>query len=60
MATDAGTTGNVAVIGGDPAGLSTVLFAAKNGLDTTLFDTDEGDGCRPRIIPHYLVLWANT
>ncbi len=32
---------DVAVIGGGPAGLSTALFTAKNGLDTVVFDTDE-------------------
>ena len=32
---------SVLVVGGGPAGLSTALFAAKNGLDTTVFDTDE-------------------
>ncbi|AUV82474.1 thioredoxin reductase [Salinigranum rubrum] len=31
----------VLVIGGGPAGLRTALFTAKNGLDTTVFDTDE-------------------
>jgi thioredoxin reductase len=31
---------HVTVIGGGPAGLSAALFAAKNGLDTTVFDTD--------------------
>ncbi|WP_336135074.1 FAD-dependent oxidoreductase [Natronomonas amylolytica] len=31
----------VNVVGGGPAGLSTALFTAKNGLDTTVFDTDE-------------------
>lgn len=29
------------VIGGGPAGLSAALFLAKNGLDATVFDTDE-------------------
>jgi thioredoxin reductase (NADPH) len=29
------------VVGGGPAGLSAALFTAKNGLDTTVFDTDE-------------------
>jgi len=32
---------DVAVIGGGPAGLSAALFAAKNGLDTAIFDTDD-------------------
>lgn len=32
---------DVLVIGGGPAGLSTALFTAKNGLDTVVFDTDE-------------------
>ena len=32
---------DVAIAGGGPAGLSAALFAAKNGLDTVLFDTDE-------------------
>jgi thioredoxin reductase len=31
---------HVAIVGGGPAGLSTALFTAKNGLDTTVFDTD--------------------
>jgi thioredoxin reductase (NADPH) len=30
----------VAVVGGGPAGLSAALFVSKNGLETTLFDTD--------------------
>ena len=30
----------VAIVGGGPAGLSTALFTAKNGLETTVFDTD--------------------
>ncbi|MFC7157396.1 FAD-dependent oxidoreductase [Halomarina halobia] len=32
---------DVAIVGGGPAGLSAALFAAKNGLDTVVFDTDE-------------------
>ncbi|MFC6904425.1 NAD(P)/FAD-dependent oxidoreductase [Halalkalicoccus tibetensis] len=31
---------NVAIVGGGPAGLSAGLFAAKNGLETVVFDTD--------------------
>ena len=31
----------VAIVGGGPAGLSAALFTAKNGLETTVFDTDE-------------------
>ena len=31
---------SVAIVGGGPAGLSTALFTAKNGLETTVFDTD--------------------
>ena len=31
---------HVAVAGGGPAGLSAALFTAKNGLETTVFDTD--------------------
>ena len=30
----------VAIVGGGPAGLSAALFAAKNGLDAVVFDTD--------------------
>ncbi|RLM57608.1 NAD(P)/FAD-dependent oxidoreductase [Halobellus sp. Atlit-31R] len=30
-----------AIVGGGPAGLSAALFAAKNGLDVLVFDTDE-------------------
>ncbi|KPN31573.1 coenzyme A disulfide reductase [Halolamina pelagica] len=32
---------DVIVVGGGPAGLSAALFAEKNGLETTVFDTDE-------------------
>lgn len=32
---------DVAIIGGGPAGLSAVLFTAKNDLDTLVFDTDQ-------------------
>ena len=32
---------HVAVVGGGPAGLSAALFAAKNGLEVTVFDTDK-------------------
>jgi thioredoxin reductase len=35
------TSTDVLVVGGGPAGLSAALFTAKNGLDTTVFDTDE-------------------
>jgi flavin-dependent dehydrogenase len=35
------TDTDIAVVGGGPAGLSAALFAAKNGLRTTVFDTDE-------------------
>lgn len=31
---------DVLVVGGGPAGLSAALFTQKNGLDTTVFDTD--------------------
>jgi thioredoxin reductase len=33
--------GDVRIVGGGPAGLSAALFTAKNGLETTVFDTDE-------------------
>ncbi|WP_339105141.1 FAD-dependent oxidoreductase [Haloterrigena salinisoli] len=32
---------SVIVVGGGAAGLSAALFTAKNGLETTVFDTDE-------------------
>ena len=32
---------DVAVVGGGPAGLSAAQYAAKNDLDTVVFDTDE-------------------
>ncbi|WP_276252957.1 NAD(P)/FAD-dependent oxidoreductase [Halomontanus rarus] len=32
---------DVIVVGGGPAGLSAGLFTAKNGLETTVFDTDK-------------------
>lgn len=32
---------DVIVVGGGPAGASAALFTAKNGLDTSVFDTDE-------------------
>lgn len=31
----------VIIVGGGPAGLSAALFTAKNGLETTVFDTDQ-------------------
>ena len=31
----------VAIVGGGPAGLSAALFAAKNGLEAVVFDTDD-------------------
>jgi thioredoxin reductase (NADPH) len=31
---------NAAIVGGGPAGLSAALFLQKNGVDTTVFDTD--------------------
>jgi thioredoxin reductase (NADPH) len=32
---------DIAIVGGGPAGLSAALYAAKNDLDTVVFDTDE-------------------
>ena len=32
---------DILIIGGGPAGLSSALFTAKNGLETAVFDTDE-------------------
>lgn len=32
---------HVTVIGGGPAGLSAALFTAKNGIETSVFDTDQ-------------------
>src|SRR6056297_4208350 len=32
---------SVIVVGGGPAGLSAALFTEKNGLETTVYDTDE-------------------
>jgi len=34
------STTDVLVVGGGPAGLSAALFTQKNGLETTVFDTD--------------------
>ncbi|AUG49165.1 thioredoxin reductase [Haloarcula taiwanensis] len=31
---------DILIVGGGPAGLSAALFAQKNGLETTVFDTD--------------------
>jgi thioredoxin reductase len=38
--TELGGMTDVIVVGGGPAGLSAALFAQKNGLETTVFDTD--------------------
>ncbi|SDK39498.1 FAD-dependent oxidoreductase [Natronorubrum texcoconense] len=38
---DSGTNASVIIVGGGAAGLSAALFTAKNGLETTVFDTDE-------------------
>ena len=38
---DSGTDASVIIVGGGAAGLSAALFTAKNGLETTVFDTDE-------------------
>jgi thioredoxin reductase len=35
------TDTDVVIVGGGPAGLSAALFTAKNGLSTTIFDTDD-------------------
>lgn len=35
------TEATVIIVGGGPAGLSAALFTRKNGLETTLFDTDQ-------------------
>ncbi|WP_224335709.1 NAD(P)/FAD-dependent oxidoreductase [Haloprofundus halobius] len=40
---------HVAVVGGGPAGLSAALFAAKNGLEVTVFDTDATPMHRARL-----------
>ncbi|GCF15135.1 hypothetical protein Harman_30700 [Haloarcula mannanilytica] len=38
--TESGDMTDVIIVGGGPAGLSAALFAQKNGLETTVFDTD--------------------
>jgi len=38
--TELGGMTDVLVVGGGPAGLSAALFTQKNGLETTVFDTD--------------------
>ncbi|ELZ16351.1 FAD-dependent oxidoreductase [Natrinema thermotolerans] len=40
MSDEATADASVIVVGGGPAGLSAALFTAKNGLETTVFDTD--------------------
>jgi thioredoxin reductase len=37
---DVGSVSDVVIVGGGPAGLSAALFAQKNGLETTVLDTD--------------------